>query len=310
MTERSFRLTVSEKGGRLDRLLAQEIEGASRNRLQALIREGNVVVDGKIVKRPGFRLQGGESIEVSVPPAEPVALIPEAIPLEIVYEDSGVLVVNKAAGMVVHPAAGHFAGTLVHAVLAHASDIQGIGGELRPGVVHRLDKETSGLIILAKNDGAYRSLQEQFKNRSVEKVYLAIVDGRPPSPLGRVEAPLGRDPKHRQRIAVVPASRGREATTSYKVRERFPRHSLIEAHPETGRTHQIRVHLAFLGCPVVGDRVYGLRRPSLEVNRHMLHAWRLRLLLPGERKPRSLEAPLPPDFAWALEELRSHPSRP
>lgn len=305
MAEESFRLKASAGGGRLDRVLAEEIESLSRNRLQTLIRDGHVIVNGAVVTRPGFRLQGGETVEVSVPPTEPTTLLPEAIPLDIVFENTRVLVVNKAAGMVVHPAAGHLVGTLVHAALAHATDIRGIGGELRPGVVHRLDKDTSGLIVLAKDDEAFRSLQAQFKHRSLEKTYLAIVDGKPPSPVGRIEAPLGRDPRHRQRIAVVPLTRGREASTSYTLKESFSHHALLEVRPETGRTHQIRVHLAFLGCPVVGDRVYGLRRPSLNVTRQMLHAWRLKLVLPGERKPRTLEAPPSPDFAMALDGLRA-----
>jgi 23S rRNA pseudouridine1911/1915/1917 synthase len=206
--------------------------------------------------------------------------------------------------MVVHPAAGHATGTLVHAALAHAPDLEGIGGEVRPGVVHRLDRDTSGLILLAKNDGAYRSLQQQFKSRAISKIYLAIAEGHPPTKTGKVEAAIGRDPRNRKRMAVVPDSKGRSAVTSYRVREAFREACLLEVHPETGRTHQIRVHLAFLGCPVAGDRVYGRRRPVVQATRQMLHAWRLRLVLPGESEPREFEAAVPMDFELVLAALR------
>jgi 23S rRNA pseudouridine1911/1915/1917 synthase len=193
----------------------------------------------------------------------------------------------------------------VHAVLAHAPDIRGVGGEARPGVVHRLDKETSGLILFAKHDLAHRYLQRLFKEREIQKTYLAIVDGRPATATGRVEAAVGRDPRERKRMAVVRPARGREAVTLFKTVETFADHSLLEAKPETGRTHQIRVHLAFLGCPVVGDRVYGRRKPTLPVARQMLHAWKAQLVLPGEKELREFEAPAPPDFQMALRDLRA-----
>jgi 23S rRNA pseudouridine1911/1915/1917 synthase len=207
--------------------------------------------------------------------------------------------------MVVHPAVGHASGTLVNAVLGYDPEIEGIGGEERPGVVHRLDKETSGLILLAKNERAHRWLQDQFRLRNVEKIYLALVDGKPPTPSGRVEAHIGRDPSHRKRMAIVPESRGREAISEYKTIESFKDHTLLEFHPLTGRTHQIRLHCAFLRCPIVGDEIYGRKKPSIHLDRHFLHAYRLKIILPGEREPEFFEAPLPEDLEKVLESLRS-----
>jgi len=289
---------------RLDKFLATELPEHSRARLQGLIRNGHVHVGKKVVEKTGYLLEGGEVIELRVPPAQPVDLIPEDIPLDIVFENDDVLVVNKPAGLVVHPAAGHATGTLIHAVLAHAPEIEGVGGELRPGLVHRLDKDTSGLIVLAKNETAQRTLQEQFQKREVEKTYIALVDGHPPSTSGRIDAPIGRDPRERKRMAVVSAAKGRQAITEYRVTESFEKHSLLEAKPRTGRTHQIRVHLAFLGCPVVGDRVYGKRNPSLPISRHFLHAFRLKVKLPGESDARLFEAPLPDELQQVLNSLK------
>jgi 23S rRNA pseudouridine1911/1915/1917 synthase len=290
-------------GGRLDLVLAESLPTLSRSRIQALIKSGYVSVEGRIAERPSERLVGGEAIAVVLPLPAAAGLIPEAIPLEILYEDSQMLAVNKPAGMVVHPSPGHPSGTLVHAVLAHCPDLAGVGGVLRPGVVHRLDRDTSGVILLAKTDRAQHMLQEAFRSRQVHKTYLAVVDGLPPTPKGRIEAPVGRDPRARVRMAVVSRG-GREATTTYEVEQAFARHSLLRVVPETGRTHQIRVHLAFLGCPVVGDVVYGRKHPSLRVSRQMLHAWRIEIHLPGEAKPRRIEAPLPDDFRLLVDELR------
>jgi 23S rRNA pseudouridine1911/1915/1917 synthase len=231
-------------------------------------------------------------------------LVPEKIALDIIYEDDHVIVVNKVPGMVVHPSMGHTSGTLLHAILAHAPDIIGIGGERRPGLVHRLDKDTSGVIILAKDDHTHWFLQKQFKQRMVEKNYLALVYGSPPTPTGRVETPIGRDPKNRKRMAVVPEEKGRQALSEYKTVERFKQHSLLEVRILTGRTHQIRVHMAFLKCPVVGDTLYGQRKEELVVGRQMLHAARLRLRLQEEDEARVFEAALPDDFASALDTLR------
>jgi 23S rRNA pseudouridine1911/1915/1917 synthase len=244
-------------------------------------------------------------VEVRIPPVAPTTLIAENIPLEIVFENDDLMVINKPAGMVVHPAAGHSSGTLVHAALGHDPNLEGIGGEERPGVVHRLDKQTSGLILLAKNDRAHHWLQDQFRLRKVEKTYLALVDGRPPTPAGRVEASIGRDASHRKKMAIVPESRGRAAISQYKTLETFPNHTLLEFHPLTGRTHQIRLHCAFLGCPIVGDEIYGRKKPSIGIDRHFLHAQKLKIILPGETEPREFEAEMPLELTQVLRELRS-----
>jgi len=289
---------------RLDKYLTARLPEFSRARLQGLIADGFVDIDGRPAKKGGVKLEGGERVRVRIPPAQPSGLIAEQIPLEIVFENDDLLVVNKPAGMVVHPAAGHDRGTLVNAVLGYDPDLEGIGGEERPGVVHRLDKDTSGLILLAKNERAHRWLVDQFKERRVEKTYLALVDGKPPTPTGRVEAPIGRDPHDRKKMAIVRLEKGREAVSEYKTLESFPRHTLLEFHPQTGRTHQIRLHCAFLGCPITADTTYGHRKPSLDLNRHFLHAWRLKVTLPGETKPRTFEAPLPAELASVLERLQ------
>jgi len=304
VNDRHLRFSVPSPGGRLDQLLVTLVVEMSRNRLQHLIREGRVRVDGRIVTKTGFKLEGGEALQVTIPAPEPTELIPELVPLDIIYEDSGVLVINKPAGVVVHPSVGHSSGTLVHAILGHATDLRGVGGTQRPGVVHRLDKDTSGLILFAKDDQAHRWLQEQFKDRKVHKSYLALTDGFPPTQRGRVEAAIGRDVKNRKRMAVVSEGRGRSAISSYLVLERFHEHALLEVEPLTGRTHQIRVHLAFLGCPVAGDRVYGRRKSLDRFPRQMLHAHRLEIRLPGGTQDKHFVAPLPDDFEQVLSQLR------
>jgi 23S rRNA pseudouridine1911/1915/1917 synthase len=289
---------------RLDKFLVEMLQEFSRSRIQGLIADGFVDVNGRAAKKAGQTLESGFDVTVRIPPAMPTDLIAENIPLDIEFENDDLIVVNKPAGMVVHPAAGHSSGTLVNAVLGYEPDIEGIGGEERPGVVHRLDKETSGLILLAKNERAHRWLQDQFRLRKVEKTYLALVDGKPPTPSGRVEAYIGRDPSHRKQMAIVSESRGREAISEYKTVESFAKHTLLEFHPLTGRTHQIRLHCAFLGCPIVGDEVYGRKKPSVEINRHFLHAYRLKIVLLGEKEPKAFEAPLPKELAAVLETLR------
>jgi len=289
---------------RLDKFLVGCLPDLSRSRIQGLIDDGFVLVDGAVPKKAGQMLERRCQVNVTLPPTQPTDLIPEAIPLDIVFENQELIVVNKPAGMVVHPAAGHAAGTLVHAALAHAPEMEGVGGETRPGVVHRLDKDTSGLILLAKNDLTHRWLQDQFRLRKIEKVYLALTDGHPPSPTGRIEAPIGRDLRQRKQMAVVPADKGRSAVSEYRILETFHDHALLEVHPITGRTHQIRLHLAFVGCPIVGDSVYGRRKPSLPIKRHFLHAARLTVRLRGEKTTRTFEAPLPEDLQRLLEKLR------
>jgi len=293
-----------EKEERLDHFLVECLPEFSRSRLQGLIKDGFVLIDGAPAKKAGQKIEPGSKVEVYVPPPAPSELVGENIPLDIIFENDDLLVVNKPAGMVVHPSAGHDTGTLVHAVLGYDPEIEGIGGEERPGVVHRLDKETSGLILLAKNDRAHRWLQDQFRLRKVEKTYLALVEGAPPTPSGRVEAPVGRDPSQRKKMAIMPPGKGREAVSEYVTLESFKEHTLLEFHPHTGRTHQIRLHCMFLACPIVGDKVYGHRKQSIELDRHFLHAARLKIVLPEEKEARTFEAPLPDDLQVILDSLR------
>jgi len=289
---------------RLDKFLVGQLQEFSRSRIQGLIADGFVDVNGRAARKSGQTLESGFKVTVRIPPVEPTDLIPEDIPLNVLFENEDVIVIDKPSGMVVHPAAGHSSGTLVNAVLGYDPEIEGIGGEERPGVVHRLDKETSGLILIAKNERAHRWLQEQFRLRKVEKTYLALVDGKPPTPAGRVETYIGRDPGHRKRMANVSESRGREAISEYRTVEEFKDHTLLEFHPLTGRTHQIRLHCAFLKCPIVGDEVYGRRKPTVEIERHFLHAHRLKIILLGETKQRAFESPLPEELEQVLKSLR------
>lgn len=294
-----------EAADRLDRAIAARMPDLTRSAVQRLIEGGQVWVNGVPVRRPAHRVRPGDRITVHIPPPEPTELVPEPIPLDILYEDEDVLVIHKPAGMVVHPGAGHARGTLIHAVLAHCPDLRGIGGVLRPGLVHRLDKETSGVLVVAKNERAYRFLQAQFKARTVRKVYEALVVGHPP-PEGLIEAPIARDPRYRKRMAVVPT--GRPARTRYRVLQtyegRWGRYARLEVYPETGRTHQIRVHLAYVGHPVVGDSVYGRRTP-LPCPRLFLHARSLTVRLPSRPNPVTFEAPLPPDLQEVLHRLET-----
>jgi 23S rRNA pseudouridine1911/1915/1917 synthase len=290
---------------RLDKFLVICLPEYSRSRLQSLIGNGSIQINGVVARKSGQTLKHEDVIELEVPLVEATELIPEAIPLDIIYENDDVIVLNKPAGMVVHPAAGHKTGTLVHAALAHAPEMVGIGGEKRPGVVHRLDKDTSGLILLAKNDQAHRFLQDQFRLRKTIKTYIALVDGKPPTPSGRIEAPIGRDTLHRKLMAITSERKGRDAVSEFQTLESFKEHSLLEVHPLTGRTHQIRLHLKFIGCPVAGDKVYGHKHSTIPVRRHFLHAWRLTIILPGETTPRNFTAPLPAELDQVLERLRA-----
>lgn len=290
-----------EKPQRLDKFLVDCLPAYSRSRLQQFIKAGHVLIDQKPTHKSGQILEKGMRVIINIPPTVPSQLVPEDIPLDIIFENEDCIVINKPAGMVVHPAAGHSSGTLVHAALAHSSNLEGVGGVQRPGVVHRLDKDTSGLIILAKNDQAHQFLSNQFRNRIVEKIYLALVDGQPPTPTGRIEAAIGRDTNHRKRMTVKPKHQGRIAISNYQTLKKFSSHTLLEIQPITGRTHQIRVHLSFLKCPVVGDTIYGRRKPTLPINRHFLHAHRLKITIPGENKPRKFQADLPDELKNALE---------
>ena len=295
---RSIELVVDEDDIRLDLHIARRVPELSRTQAHRLISEGRVNVNG-ILAKPSLKVFTGDSIVVNVPAADTSSLAPEAIPVRIVYEDEDVLVVDKPAGMTVHPAPGHPTHTLVNAVLSHLPELPETGDRLRPGVVHRLDKDTSGLIIIAKNARAHLTLSEQFRRRSVGKTYLALVEGKLEPSDGVIEAPIGRDRSHRERMAVVDEEHGRAARTGYHV-VRFVRgYSLLEVKPETGRTHQIRVHLAAVGHPVAGDRVYGAKASAFP--RQFLHAHRLAFNLPSDGRRVEFESPLPADLVEALE---------
>jgi 23S rRNA pseudouridine1911/1915/1917 synthase len=292
-------------GARLDRWLSERLPDLSRARLQALIRGGLVRVDGAVLKA-AHRLRGGERIEVEIPPPPDETLAPEPVPLSIVYEDDHVLVVDKPTGMVVHPGAGRSQGTLAAAVLAHAPTTAGVGGPRRPGIVHRLDKDTSGLLVVAKTAAAYDDLVTQLAARTVTRRYVAVVHGRVRANESVVDAPIGRHPSDRVKMAIRPAGRGKRAVTRYRVLERFAQFTLLDVRLETGRTHQIRVHLASLGHPVVGDDVYGksrLRSP-VSIEGYALHATALAFVHPAFRKVIDCTAPLPERIERLLSHLR------
>jgi 23S rRNA pseudouridine1911/1915/1917 synthase len=291
-------------GERLDRWLASRVPGLSRARLQALIADDHVHVDGA-ARKPSHRVVTGERIEVEIPPLPPEELEPEPIALSVVHEDEHVLVLDKPAGLVVHPGAGHARGTLAAAVLAHAPGTAGVGGPRRPGVVHRLDKDTSGLLVIAKTPLAYESLTAQLAARTVRRVYLAVTHGRLAPAEGVIDKPIGRDPRDRTRMAVRPLGRGRRAVTHFRVLERFAEFTCVEARLQTGRTHQIRVHLADLGHPIAGDQAYGGRRHRalpVPLEGLALHATALAFLHPATQRRMEFTSALPP----RIERLLSH----
>jgi 23S rRNA pseudouridine1911/1915/1917 synthase len=313
---RQVHLTVaSEQSGlRLDLFLTGREIGLSRSQTQRAVEEGRVQVNGRPV-RSGRKVKAGDDVTICLPEARPSGVLPEAIPLKILYEDASLLVIDKPAGMVVHPAAGHSNGTLVNALLHHCRDLSGIGGVLRPGIVHRLDKGTSGLLVVAKSDEAHRGLAGQFKRHEVRKTYLALVYGDPKTDRGRIEAAVGRHPTDRKRMSTQ-SRRGRSAVTVWRVRERYGVAALLEVDIETGRTHQIRVHLTDLGHPVVGDRVYGgagrirtvgdpaARSRMKAFDRQALHAWRLAFTHPVTGEKMKFSSPLPEDVAGLCAFLR------
>ena len=293
---------VAESSGeRLDKALTARFEQFSRVQIQNLIRDGLVTVNGRPAK-PSYRLEGGELIRVRAPVEEAeTAPQPEAIPLDVLFENDDLAVIDKPAGMVVHPAYGHTSGTLVNAVLARWPSIAEWGEPERAGIVHRLDRETSGVILVAKTPDALDYLRAQFKERTVEKRYVALVEGIPDTPDGVIDAPIGRDPRQRKRMAVT--RDGREAVTEFHVIEQFDEFTLLDVFPKTGRTHQIRVHLAFIGHPVVGDTVYGRRRQRIKIKRHFLHAAAIAFPLPGSGEIVTVESPLPVPLQDILKKL-------
>lgn len=293
MTEHTFEITPELAGDRLDRFVAARTEGLSRSRVQSLLASGDILHNGAPA-RAAEKLRTGDRLLVRVPDPVPVAdLQGEDIPLRILHEDADLLVLDKPAGLVVHPGAGNDTGTLVHALLHHCRDLSGIGGVERPGIVHRLDKETSGCLVVAKNDASHHALAAQFANRTTEKTYLAIVEGSPRRDSGEINAPIDRHAVNRQKMTVARVDRGREALTLYRVLLRENGLALVECRPRTGRTHQIRVHLKHLGHPIAGDPVYG-RRGRFE--RHLLHAWRLSFAHPRSAERLTFTAPVPADF--------------
>jgi len=297
-----IRIQETQADERLDRLVSAELDELSRSAVQRLIKEGLVTVNSAPAKA-SRRLEAGDLVLVHVPPPPSVEVRPEPIPLTVLYEDASIIVIDKPAGMVVHPAYGHTSGTLVNALLAHCSLLAQMSDPERAGIVHRLDKDTSGLIVVAKMEAIRLALQSQFKTREVQKTYLALVEGHPEPMEGVIRAAIGRDPKNRKRMAVLRG--GREAITAYRVLELFGEHSLVQAEPKTGRTHQIRVHLAFIHHPVVGDQVYGYRKQRLPLKRHFLHAQRIRFRHPQTGQSVEFHSDLPTELADLLAQLRA-----
>lgn len=288
-----FQIESADAGARLDRFLAERVSALSRSRLQDLIRDGHVTLNTGIAK-PGARLHAGDVIALTEPPTTPSEVTAEAIALDVLFEDADLLVLNKAPGIVVHPAAGHRSGTLVNALLHHCAGLSTIGGVERPGIVHRLDKETSGCLVVAQNDAAHQTLARQFAGREVTKIYLALVAGHFKKASGTIDAPIGRHPIQRKKMAVV--ERGRAARTDYRVLGEAGGGTLVECTLHSGRTHQIRVHLKHLGHPLLGDEVYGKRGTF---PRQMLHAWKLGFTHPRTGARMDFQAPVPADFLAA-----------
>lgn len=296
--------TRADLGTRLDKFVAEQVPDLSRSYVQQLIDDGHVLVDGQ-PRRPSFKMTPGETVVVVVPAPEPIEVLPEAIPLDIIYEDRDIIVIDKRAGLVVHPAPGHPRGTLVNALLHHVPEMN-VGGTNRPGIIHRLDKDTSGVMVIAKTDRARTTLVAQWQARTVEKAYIALVKGEVPEDEASIDVPIGRDPKDRKRMAALQG--GREAITHFAVRERLPGSTLLDIDLETGRTHQIRVHLAFIGFPIVGDELYNKHGGPLGgkeaiAPRQFLHAARLGFRLP-DGKAVTFESGLPADLTAALAVAR------
>lgn len=292
-----------ETSARLDAFVAEQIEGLTRSGAARLIEDGRVLVNGKCAAK-SLKLTGGETLTVSLPDPEPLDVLPEDIPLDVVYEDEDVIVINKPKGLVVHPAPGHPNGTLVNALLHHCgTSLSGIGGVLRPGIVHRIDRDTSGLIIAAKNDLAHQKLAAQLQDHTLARTYECIVIGNLREDSGTVDAPIGRCPGDRKKQAVV--SDGRQAITHWEVIDRFPGFTHVRCHLETGRTHQIRVHMAYIGHPILGDIVYGAKKPVSGLQGQCLHAVGLQFIHPRTGEPVALSCPLPEEFSEQLRKLNA-----
>ncbi len=300
--------TAEEKGQRLDVFVVERFPELSRSHVQKLIEQGNVLVDG-MVRKANYKLRGGEAVQVTVPQAEPISVEPEDIPLDILYEDKDIIVVNKARGMVVHPASGVYSGTLVNALLYHCRDLSGINGEIRPGIVHRLDKDTSGVMVCAKNDTAHLDLAEQIRTKTAHRTYWAIVHGNIKEEAGIIKGNIGRHPTDRKKMAIV-RENGKPAVTHFKVLERFGEYTLVECQLETGRTHQIRVHMTSIGHPLINDPKYGPKKSSpFAINGQALHSLQLTLTHPVTKEEMTFTAPLPTDMEKILTGLRNKRSK-
>ena len=300
--------TAEEKGQRLDVFVVERFPELSRSHVQKLIEQGNVLVDGS-VRKANYKLRGAEAVQVTVPQAEPISVEPEDIPLDILYEDKDIIVVNKARGMVVHPASGVYSGTLVNALLYHCRDLSGINGEIRPGIVHRLDKDTSGVMVCAKNDTAHLDLAEQIRTKTAHRTYWAIVHGNIKEEAGIIKGDIGRHPTDRKKMAIV-RENGKPAVTHFKVLERFGEYTLVECKLETGRTHQIRVHMTSIGHPLINDPKYGPKKSSpFAINGQALHSLQLTLTHPVTKEEMTFTAPLPTDMEKILTGLRNKRSK-
>lgn len=297
--EESFLVTNRENGWRLDKYVVDKVpDWISRTYVQKAIKQGQIIVNGDL-KKPSYKLKNGEVVTIEVPDKPPtIEVLPENIPLNIIYEDKDIIVVNKPPYMMVHPVMNKVSGTLVNALLYHCKDLQGIGGEIRPGIVHRLDKDTSGVIVVAKNDLAHQSLSKQFKDRITKKTYIALIKGNVDKKEGEINQPLGRHPQIRIKMAVVPG--GKESITQYKIIKEFKKGSLAWINLKTGRTHQIRVHFKYIGHPLFGDEVYGTNDYDLGIKRQMLHALKLGLYHPRTNEWKEFVAPIPDDFKEAI----------
>ncbi|MCP1143974.1 RluA family pseudouridine synthase [Lysinibacillus endophyticus] len=301
MTVVTITIETENAGERIDKALSVINEEWSRSQIASWIADGIVKVNGEVPKAK-YKVKEGDIVEIDVPEPEPLEVIPEDLDLEIVYEDADVIVVNKPKGMVVHPAPGHMTGTLVNGLMYHCKDLSGINGVLRPGIVHRIDKDTSGLLMVAKNDHAHHSLVEQLVNKTVTRKYTALVHGHIAHDKGTIDAPIGRDPKDRQKQAVV--DNGKHAVTHFHVKERIGKYTLVECRLETGRTHQIRVHMNYIGFPLVGDPKYGPKK-TIDFGGQVLHAGVLGFNHPTSNEYLEFEVPLPDDFRQLLEQLRT-----
>ncbi len=312
MTNSNFLFLQVETTDRLDRYLAQHLSDLSRSRLQQLIEQGLVQVNANVCTSKKATVKAGDRIQIDIPAVQPLELKAEEIPLDILYEDDQLLIINKPAGLVVHPAPGHSEGTLVNALLAHCPNLPGIGGVQRPGIVHRLDKDTTGAIAIALTDRAQQHLQAQLKAKTARREYLGIVYGAPKAPFGTVDLPIGRHPIDRKKMAIVPIEKqGRTAVTHWQVKERLGNYTLMHFQLETGRTHQIRVHAAHIGHPIVGDPVYSSNHSiGVNLSGQALHAWRLRLQHPVSGEWIEVTATPPPEFITLLEVLRRRVAMP